>query len=419
MLPLDRLRFELTAWYVGVFAVVLFVMGLSLLGVLTHHASDRLDRSLENATLEIVRAAEIREHERHLPEGAAVDAFDELRIPGRMLFVFDERGGLVHPSTAPEWVGRGLLQVLGAGDAWLEVKSAADGEDYRMFVHPFMLPDAGGFVAIAAADVIELNEEYAGLIIAFGLAGLGALVLAAFGGVAMARRSTEPVVRTFAQMRRFMADAAHELRTPLTILHGHADVALQRPRSAEEYASALRTIRDETGRMNSLVERLLHLGQAGPGELRIRRDPMFLDDALIDAGEEARLAADRRNVSLDIQRLDETPLTGDTHLVRQMFRNVLENAIRYSPEGSRVTASIAIEHGEALATVADTGPGISPEDLPHVFEPFYRSDRARGGNSGAGLGLAIARSIAEAHGARIDIESKVGFGTRVRIRFPR
>lgn len=415
--PLARIRRTLTAWYVGVFAVILFVLGIALLFVMRHQISTRLDRSLESAAEEVIRAAEIRDREALLPAGTVVDAFEELRIPGRMLYVFDRDARLVHPADSPDWIAPSVSAALSDSAVWA-LHETEDDRTYRLFARRFKLPDGKTRVAVATADVVELENEYAALIFAFGFAGIVSLVLVALGGATLARRSSEPVELAFAQMRRFMADAAHELRTPLTVLRGRAEVALQRARTPDEYAAALAGIAAETERMGSMVEKMLLLSQADSGELRIRREHIFLDDLLVEAAEDARMIAADRSVLVEISELDEAPIHADRHLVRQMLLTIMENAVRVTPTGGRVLASTSCSNGMATATITDTGPGIPADALPHVFEPFFRADPARERTAGAGLGLAIARSIATVHGAVIDIASEIGTGTRVRIAFP-
>lgn len=414
---LRALRWRLTLWYVGVFALVMLLLGGALLIVLTRQSAARLDRSLEAATAEVIRAAEIREQESKLPPGSVVDAFEELRIPGRMVYVFDHAGRLVHPDTVPPWVPPAAAAALSEGRAWNRVETAGD-HTYRLFARRFEFSAGTPWVAVAAADVDELQEEYASLILAFSLAGLASLVLVAIGGAALARRSTEPVEQTLAQMRRFMADAAHELRTPLTVLRGRAEVALQRSRSTDQYATALAGIAEETQRMTSLVEKMLLHSQADAGNLRMHREEVFLDDLLVDAAEDARVLAAGRDVRVEILELEEAPILADRHLVRQMLLTVFDNAVRFSPRGGRVSAVASFRNGVASAMIRDAGPGIPPDVLPHIFEPFYRGDGARERTGSAGLGLAIAKSIAAAHGATIEVAPETGGGTRVTITFP-
>lgn len=228
-----------------------------------------------------------------------------------------------------------------------------------------------------------------------------------------------------AYMRRFMADAAHELRTPLTVLRSRAEVALQQPRSSEGYVSALRGIESESGRLGRIVEDLLTLARADAGERRAEQVRVFLDDVVLDAATAAQVVAQRKGVTLSIPEFDETPVIGDPMLLRQLVMILLDNAVKFTPTGGQVGVHVRQEEGFATLLVEDTGAGISPSDLPHVFERFYRGDAARGRGErpsgfteGVGLGLSIARWIADAHGADMTIASDEGKGTRVTVRFP-
>jgi len=153
----------------------------------------------------------------------------------------------------------------------------------------------------------------------------------------------------------------------------------------------------------------------------VERQQVFLDDLALDAAAGARALAIRRGVSLEVGTFEEAVLTGDPALVRQLLMIVLDNAVKFTPAGGRVRLGVGAPGGRAEVVVEDTGAGIPADQLPHIFERFYRGDPARAranGGEGAGLGLAIARWIADAHGARIDVTSEPGQGTRVVVRFP-
>jgi signal transduction histidine kinase len=276
------------------------------------------------------------------------------------------------------------------------------------------------YVAVAAADRVELEDRYASLIGAFAGAALVALVLVAGGGYVLVRKSTAPVEHTMESMRRFMADAAHELRTPITVLRSRAEVALQRPRDPTHDEEALRGVERESERLSRIVDDLLILARADAGERRPRRKRIYLDDIADDAAGAARAMAVACGVTLAVETFEEAVVLGDPDLIRQLLMIVLDNAVKFTPPGGRVGIGVSAPDGRALVEVRDTGIGIPSEHLPHIFERFYRGDpaRARAATAGAGLGLAIARWIAEVHGATIDIVSDAGRGTRVAIRFP-
>jgi len=319
---------------------------------------------------------------------------------------------------ADAWIEAAARTAAQRGSVDREVSLA--GRRLRLHAERFTVPGRT-YVGAAVADVVELEDQYAALIGAFGAAALAGLVLVAAGGWLLVRKSTGPVEASMETMRRFMADAAHELRTPITVLRSQAEVALQRERDAEGYAAALRRVESEAERLGATVEDLLTLARADAGERPVERRRVFLDDLALDAASGARALATKRGVALEVGRFEEAVVTGDPALLRQLLMIVLDNAVKFTPGGGRVRVSAAAPSGQAEVVVEDTGVGITAEQLPHVFDRFYRGDPARprgNGAEGAGLGLAIARWIAEAHGARIDVTSEPGKGTRVAIRFP-
>jgi signal transduction histidine kinase len=220
------------------------------------------------------------------------------------------------------------------------------------------------------------------------------------------------------QMRRFMADAAHELRTPVTLLRTRAEVALGEEREARRDTETLHAVVREVERMGAIVSDLLTLARADAGERPAPRETVYLDDLASNAVESIRSLASQHQVQMEIGTFEEAPITGDPVLVRRLLLILLDNAIKFTPAGGRVRLDVSASNGQREVTITDTGVGIPPEDLPRVFERFFRSDTARQETDGAGLGLAIARWIADAHHAHIEIRSTPGEGTRVAVAFP-
>src|SRR6266568_392287 len=279
-------------------------------------------------------------------------------------------------------------------------------------------PSGAQYIAAVVADRIELEDEYASLIKTFGAAALAALLLVAGGGYILVRKSTAPIERSMEQMRRFMADAAHELRTPITLLRTRADVAVGQTRDPTRDTTTFHAIEREAGRLGAIVGELLLLARADAGERPVKHEVLYLDDAAAGAVEAARTLAEHKRVALEVGTFEEARITGDPALVRELLLIVLDNAIKFTPAGGRVRLDVSVQDGRAALVVTDTGIGIPVDQLPHVFERFYRGDAARSQAEGAGLGLAIARWIAEMHGARIDIASEPGVGTRVTLGLP-
>jgi signal transduction histidine kinase len=418
--PLARLRLRLTAWYAGTLGLILLLLGGGLFLVVRAQISHGLDTSLRLATGELMRAARIREVESREARGAVVDAVDELHIPDRSLYLLEPDGTPVKPPVADSWIREAARRAAHQGS--LDLEREARGErTLRLHAERFTVPGSKPYVAAAVADVVELEDQYAALIYAFGAAALAGLFLVAFGGWLLVRKSTAPVERSMETMRRFMADAAHELRTPIAVVRGQAEVALQRSREPAVYEDALRRIEREAEGLGATVEDLLTLARADAGERQVERRRVYLDDLALDAASGARALADRHRVALEVGTFDEAVLLGDPALVRQLLMIVLDNAVKFTPAGGRVRLGVGAPEGQAEVVVEDTGIGIRDDQLPHIFERFYRGDpaRARGnGAEGAGLGLAIARWIADVHAARIDVTSEPGRGTRVAIRFP-
>jgi heavy metal sensor kinase len=225
--------------------------------------------------------------------------------------------------------------------------------------------------------------------------------------------------RSFAKIRRFTADASHELRTPLTAIRTEAEVALREPAVPPEQQQLLGSILEECGRLTRLTEQLLALAREDAGVVPPAREPVDLADVAAQAADTLRPLAEAKNVQLHGPHRGRVGIHGDAARLRQVFLNLIDNAIKYTPEGGAVEVCCEALAGEAVATVRDSGVGIPPEHLPHVFDRFYRVDKARDrGQGGTGLGLSIAQSAVTAHGGRIEVSSDRGRGTTVRVTIP-
>ena len=217
-----------------------------------------------------------------------------------------------------------------------------------------------------------------------------------------------------------MADASHELRTPLTILRGEIEVALRRPRSPEEYAEVLQSSREEIERLSRLTDNLLTLARADAGETLAHREPVDVAVVARDVCRKLAPLSAQRKVPLACEAPDPAMVSGDAVALEQMIFNLVENALRYTPPGERATVRVAARDSEVTVEVADHGSGIPPEHLPHLFERFYRVDKARSREfGGAGLGLSIVKTLVEAHRGHIEVRSEVGQGSTFAVRLPR
>jgi heavy metal sensor kinase len=322
-------------------------------------------------------------------------------------------------------------------------------------------------MVVVAKSLHEEEESLAQVRTAFLIAIPLSLLLASLGGYLLARSSLAPVVAmgeqaarisatnlherlpvksdrdelgrlavtfnellgrlnlSFEQQRRFMADASHELRTPLAIVRGEAEVSLSLPqREGGEYRESLTAVHDEGMRMSRIVEDLFTLARADAGQYPFKPVDFYLDDLIIDCVRSARSLAEQRAVRLQVEGTgSELLLRGDEALFSRMLMNLLDNAIKHTLPGGHVVVSRTRVDDSHVIRVEDTGTGIPVEAQPHIFERFYRADKARTRNlesdgSGAGLGLSIAQWIAQLHGGRITLERSDQTGTIFAINLP-
>jgi heavy metal sensor kinase len=225
--------------------------------------------------------------------------------------------------------------------------------------------------------------------------------------------------RSFAEIRRFTADASHELRTPLTAIRTEAEVALAKPLGLTEHQQLLGSILEECDRLTRLTDQLLALARQDTRATRHAQEPVDLGALVRDVAEIMRPLAEVKGLSLSVEANGVAQVSGDAARLREVFFNVLDNGIKYTPEGGEVAVWVGRSGPEAMVTVKDTGVGILAEHLPHVFDRFYRVDKARSRmEGGTGLGLSIAQSIVAAHGGRIELASTPGHGTTCTVRLP-
>src|SRR5213595_1405033 len=233
----------------------------------------------------------------------------------------------------------------------------------------------------------------------------------------------ERLERSFAALRRFTAEASHELKTPLTVLRSGVERAITTPNLPQDTLATLEETLQEIKRMTELVEALLTLARADEGIAPLHREPVDLRGLVDEVRETGELLAEEAGVQMEVTTPAEPVVVSiDATRIRQLILNLLTNAVKYTPAGGSVRLQLGPANGKLTLSVADTGIGIAPGDLPHIFDRFWRADSARtrtGERSGAGLGLAICKWIAEAHGGRIDVVSRPGRGTTFTVTLPR
>jgi signal transduction histidine kinase len=222
------------------------------------------------------------------------------------------------------------------------------------------------------------------------------------------------------RLNQFTADASHELRTPTAVIRTTAELALRRERSPEEYRDSLQKIHSESGRMTQLVEDLLTLARADTSLGGMSLTSVSLDLMARDVCYDYQVLAEAKRVNLSWQAPDTTPaVAGNEAALRRLLVVLLDNAIKYTHAGGSITVRVKSERGQPVLEVTDTGVGIPSADIPKIFDRFYRADPSRSRATGSfGLGLSVAKWIANRHDATISVDSVEGAGSTFRVRFP-
>lgn len=453
----QSIRVRLTLWYSLILALSLSLFGGGAYFAMRHSVNVTLDAELHQR-VEGVRGIIWED----APRGtrAIEDEFREFAAGqgerGR-LRVVDAVGHVLFSSPGMESVARHVPE---------SYKSAAfngkiAGEHFRV-LHESI--DAAGIrydveVATSRKELRETLEQFLQVLY---ITVPAFLLFAAFGGYWMSRRALTPVDEithtarsigaqnlsmrlsvpqtrdelerlattlnemlsrldaAFQRITQFTADASHELRTPVSVMRTSAELALRKSRTESEYREALSQILSEAEKVSQLIEQLLLLARADSGPARISTTRANLNEILEKAWRHANILAEAKHLNSE----DQTPpapvwVHGDPALLERLFLILLDNAVKYTPDGGRIELRLSFENDAVVTEIRDTGIGIAPEDIPHIFDRFYRADRVRSRETGGtGLGLAIGRWIADAHGGQIRVQSELGKGSVFQVQLP-
>jgi len=351
----------------------------------------------------------------------AVNLYDPAN-PGVFAIVADSHG---HVSNAPKG-----LQLLALPDRGALQQALSGHTDQRTVarngIH-LLLRTAPVRVGTRVVGVIQvgrslaLHEQEMDLLTKIALIG-GAIgvILALAGSFLLAERALVPVRQAFAAQRTFVADASHELRTPLAIARGTAEMLQQRyGQNPQRDRERIDDLIAECDQLKRLVDDLLTLARSDVGQLAILPHTLDLGAVVADACRRASVLAEQRGIELTWTSSRQAMMYGDQAWITQLISILLENALSYTDRGGRVQVSLETESSDAVVRLTDTGMGIPADDLPHIFDRFYRVDAARVRTSGGtGLGLAMASTIATLHGGHISVESQEGKGSTFTIRLP-
>jgi heavy metal sensor kinase len=449
------LRSRLTVWYMVALLIVLALGGAVVLWQQGRIGLARVDRQLRDLTVTVANLMQDELSEDPVLARAAHEVEGTISAPGRAVAILDRTGRAV----AAVWNGLNLPEPLPTFDQGVRMWTAnTPAGAWRVRAEPKTVGQESLVLLTATplSDVFRERREvqeamWVGIPIVLLIAALGGLWLASVGLrpiTAMAERAARiplsgdqdlgesnrtdelgQLARAFNGLvarlraalqtqRQFMADASHELRTPVSVVRSAADVSLGRDHRDEgEYREALAMIGHEARRLGRLVEDMLVLARADAGGYPLRPVNLYLDELVTDCRRTLDALAAERQVSVRTQPLPEIPFLGDEELLKRMLVNLVQNAVRHTRAGGVV--SIDLSNGSAIAIdVTDEGPGIAAEDRERIFDRFVQLDRSRRG-SGSGLGLPIARWIAEAHGGALTVESSGSAGSTFRVVLPK
>ena len=416
-----RARLRLTALYAGLFALGLIAVAVALAVSSVREARRSADAELQARAQDI--AGHVRRGDALIGGSQQADGDEGDRIEGRgilayVLPVTNGRCDAPAPDASTHLPDAVLAQTALSGGSGRFATLDGSPRDLRLYSLPVQHNGATVAVVQVARSQYFVDETVPRLWLTTLIVGGLALLAAAGAGFWLAGRTLQPIAAALERQRAFTADASHELRTPLAVLLGNAEyLARHHDETIGAHADVVEDMLAESRRLSDLVAGLLTLARADEGRLELRREEIDLGGVAADAARSLRPLAEAKGLDLSATSGGAVYVHADRDRLYQLALILIDNAVRYTAHGN-VRVSVSAWDGEALLRVADSGQGIAPEHLPHLFERFYRPDESRGSDGGAGLGLAIADWIARAHDGRIEVESTERAGSVFTVHLP-
>ncbi|HAO94403.1 MAG: hypothetical protein A2X93_05870 [Deltaproteobacteria bacterium GWC2_56_8] len=462
------IRTRLTFWYVTLLTVSLIGFGAAFSYSLLKIYMYRTDNQISSVANMMVHTVVKPSGQMFLPRDFDIilERFFGIRTAGNYIQVLDPLGQTVARSSNLESmklpITRDTYHAAVNGATTFEIIRNIGRYPVRVVTKPIFVPDKG-LVAIVqvGSSLEEVDEVFHSLAYIFMLGVAASVVIAGAVGWFLAKKALKPVSeitklarkigaenlneritievpndeigrlattinemfgrleKSFKQIKQFTGDASHELKTPLTILKGEMEIALRSKDGIEAMREALKSSLEEIDRMNYIVRNLLDLAKMDVEKEALPKESVDLDRLLKERLDHFRRHALDSGVELYILKSIPVIVRGDRVRISQLFSNLMDNAIKYTPRGGTVKLSLSDEDGRAVFRVMDTGVGISKEDAPYIFDRFYRVDKARSRDvGGAGLGLSICKGIAEAHGGTLEVESAPSRGSTFTLKLP-
>jgi two-component system sensor histidine kinase CiaH len=298
----------------------------------------------------------------------------------------------------------------------------ADKHSYRVLQFPYHNQSSGMIVSVGIVRSMEdVNGTLRSLMWDITAGIIAGVVISIFAGLFLAGRALIPIRNSWEKQQRFVADASHELRTPTAVIHAQTELLFRHPtHSIEQESPNIAVILKESKRMSKLLDDLLTLARSDSNQLEIQSSDIALDSLLREISKQFQLLASTKEIDIKVELQEPLSLWGDEGRIRQLLIILLDNALKYTPPSGQIEVAGRYQSNFVYISVSDSGCGIAEDELPHVFERFYRGDKVRSrSEGGTGLGLSIAQWIVDAHGGVIRIDSKINTGTKVELIFPR
>jgi len=461
---LNSIKFKLLIWLLIIFSFIFTILGLFLDYELEVVIFDQLDRSLTH-TLQTVGNPLIMEASHgQLPmelwelANITTGIFSE-RLSGHYYQITSLKGEVLSRSPS---LGLADITLPIAGASAIPTFKTIRGPNnvpLRLISQSLVLPDESTLileVGVTLEDTYTVLRSFRDIVIIvfpaiFVLSAIGGLIITGWSlrplkmfsskigqiteenlntrieDVRVARE-LKPLAESFNTMliriedafqrqQQFLSDASHELRTPTSIIKSYCDVTLSRERTANDYKEAMIKVGESVNRMCDIINRILIVSRLDNKTLKLKPVRIDLMEVMKDVIKIIEPAAANRDIKMSLDGRSVV-IRGDTEGITAVFTNIVENGIKYNKPGGNIHINVDEENNQAIVTVRDTGIGIPSEEIPKIFERFYRVDTSRGQTVGSGLGLSIVKGIIEAHGGRIDVESAVGKGSTFRIFLP-
>lgn len=449
------IRARLTGWYALALTAMMVVYAAATFIAVRHEFLEQLDERLHD-DFEVAEDRLTREADGTIGwADAHQDGHDD---EARVYDVWSPTGERIHRSGAQTPLPPASLAATGTSYRYETV--IANGERWRTIAAPVTIGGQNLVLRVSRSEE-RVREELSEVLIVLALGLPLVVALAGVGGYLLARRALAPIDHlaseaqritadrlherlkvpnerdeigrltgvinqtiarlesSFDQLRRFTADSSHELRTPLAVVRGIGEAAVAERRSPAEYEETIGSMLEEIDRMSSLVDTLLRLSHGDAGTIRLSREAIDLDQLARDVAASLGILAEERNQKVIVDASTQVTVRADRLVLREAVTNVLDNAIKYGPDGSTVTMRVDRVGDEGVLAITDEGPGVPAEHRDRIFNRFFRIDEARSRErGGAGLGLAIAKWAVEIHGGRITVHEARDGGSEFRISLP-